>query len=236
MSHLHVSKEHREGRQAGVCECVCVSHTHMWRNEPKTDRDKQINRQIEIDRLTARRRTIRERTHELERLREEGGRSFFKITCTGTHSSSSGEWLTGTDRHAYRLQKVRAEREWQRERERQREKQWSAATYKLKQTTERQTRRQTHRWAEWQALAVFFCVVGCPVKHLVTAWFGLRYWCCLTVCLNSSDSWGKRCSWSASHICCLKLSVFGNVGLLQGKSSAVQEIMFYLFVMEKQKQ
>lgn len=58
-----------------VCVCVYVQHAHTREKKcAKTDRDKQINRQIEIDRLTVRRGKIRERRHEpesLQRLREE---------------------------------------------------------------------------------------------------------------------------------------------------------------------
>lgn len=154
-----------------VCSCVlmfmCVSNTatqaqrggEKW---AKTDQDKQINRQIEIDRLTARRGKIRERRGHRVREKKTVGDEFRKIilahrcahTPPRTHNSSA-DWLTETDRHAYRLKKGWAEREWQRERERQRETQWSTARYKLKQTAKRQTKRKTDRWTERQSLALF---------------------------------------------------------------------------------
>lgn len=151
-----------------VCWCLCACQTQQHKLKEggkkwaKTDQDKQINRWIEIDRLTARWGKIRERRGHRVREKKTVGDEFRKIilahrcahTPPRTHNSSA-DWLTETDRHAYRLKKGWAEREWQRERERQRETQWSTARYKLKQTAKRQTKRKTDRWTERQSLALF---------------------------------------------------------------------------------
>lgn len=131
---------------------------------------------------------------------------------TNTHTVASREWLTETDRHAYRLKKGWAEREWQRERDAviHSHIQIEADSRGPNKKTDTQTRP-----SDSHLLYLSVCVLSCSDKHLATNWFGSKYWFSPTVCLDSGDSWAKRWSWR-HVILCSKLSVFGNAGLLWG--------------------
>lgn len=81
LSHLRVPLEPREGRQTGVCLCarVCLCTLNASTHEKeekraKTDRDKEINRRIEIDRLTETGEDEREETRAGEATETDTGK------------------------------------------------------------------------------------------------------------------------------------------------------------------
>lgn len=180
LSHLHVPVELREGRQASVCVCarVCMwnAATQLRREKKeraKTDRNKPINRWIEIDRLTARWGKIRERRHEQERAQrlrdEDSGRWVLKKLYTHkSHTrihiaATQSDWQRPTDTPTDWKKHEWKESDGGKGKDRERRSDPQLDTNRKRQQRDKQKDRQTNGSSNSHLLYLSVCVLSCSV-------------------------------------------------------------------------
>lgn len=235
----------------GMLVCVCVrlctwnTATHNLGEKKKwakTDRDKQINRRIEIDRLTARRGKIRERRHELERAQkwrdEDSGRQVFKEkknlirTCTYTHTHTQLQrGVIDRDRQTSPQTEKRMSGKRVTEGKGKTERDAVIRSHIQIETDSRETNKKTDSRTDGVTVTSCICLFVSSVALLNTSWptgsvtnvvFSPQ---CTSTAVNHEEKRYTRAVCRFGNSQCLVMSVF-----FAGKSSAAQEMMHFLFV------
>lgn len=235
-----------------VCACVCVCaretqrHTTSERKKRKkraqTDRDKQINRRIEIDRLTARRGEITERRHVLERAQrwrdEDSGRRVLKKinkkSYTPVHIHTHTQLQRGVidrDRQTSPQTEKRMSGKRVTEGKGKTERDAVIRSHIQIETDSRETNKKTDRRTDGVTVTSCICLFVSSVAPLNTSWptgsvtnvvFSPQ---CTSTAVNHEEKRfaGAVCRFGNSQR--LVMSVF-----FAGKSSVAQEMMHFLFV------